>query len=69
MTAEPFEAHRLPELPTSPEMILAFTDLVTAVAGMPYQGAIADSLAFGLRWLRANPGRADALLGRDGGAL
>jgi hypothetical protein len=41
---------------------------MTAVAGFPHTGIAADSLAYGLRWLRANPDRADVLLGRTAGA-
>lgn len=61
---EPFEALRLPELPDGPGMSDAFTALITAVAGFPHPGIAADSLAYGLRWLRANPDQADILLGR-----
>lgn len=66
-TVEPFEATRLPELPDHPRVSEAFTDLMTAVAGFPYPGDKSNALAYGLRWLRANPDRADVLLGRTSG--
>ncbi|MEU4558601.1 hypothetical protein AB0F72_09425 [Actinoplanes sp. NPDC023936] len=66
--AEPFEATRLPELPIDDVTREAFSDLMTAVAGFPYPGDKSNALAYGLRWLRANPDRADVLLGRTNGA-
>lgn len=62
---EPFEARRLPELPDTPAMRQAFTDLLVAVNGFPYQGDTANAIAYTLRWLRANPLAAAALLAAD----
>ncbi|GAA0495203.1 hypothetical protein Ade02nite_19060 [Paractinoplanes deccanensis] len=69
MTAvEPYEALRLPELPVTDQLRDAYSDLLTAVCGMPYPGGNADAIAYALRWMRANPERADVLLGRTEGA-
>lgn len=62
---EPYEARRLPEVDTdTPAVADAARNLLTAVNGFPCPGESADALMYGLRWMRANPNRADVLLGR-----
>jgi hypothetical protein len=65
ITAKPFEARRLPELPVTDDMRLAFSNLLTATNGSPYAGTSADAVSYALRWMRANPEQADVLLGRS----
>ncbi|MEV5211384.1 hypothetical protein AB0K35_28310 [Micromonospora sp. NPDC053740] len=67
MSAQPYDARHLPELPDCDEMKAAFHNLIVAVNGFPYNGATTDAVTWTLRWLRANPAEADVLLGR--GAL
>jgi hypothetical protein len=65
LKVEPYEAMRLPELPTEDkELSSAIRDLMVAVAGFPYPGATADGIVLALRWMRANPDRAHVLLHR-----
>jgi hypothetical protein len=65
ITAKPYEARRLPDLPESDEMKVAFSNLLTAVNGFPYTGSKSDAVYDALRWMRANPEHADVLLGRS----
>lgn len=61
--AEPFEATRLPELPTwNDDYAEVARDLVIAVQGFVYHGAEIDAIMHALRWLRANPEAAAVLL-------